>query len=58
MMVEDHPQYPKWRRALEDLIAAKARLRAAAGSDPVQMAAAELDLAKARQAYFQIAEYL
>ena len=55
MSVEDDPSYSKWRAVLERLIAAKHALRVAVTrGDPIEPA--ELELARARQAYFELAD--
>jgi hypothetical protein len=50
MPIEEHPSYPRWREALENLIAAKEAFR----NDN----ASQQDVDDALQAYFEIADDL
>ena len=55
MAVEDHSQYPKWRRALEDLIEAQQQHKDAEKIGPTAAAAAMQELQRALTAYHAVA---
>jgi hypothetical protein len=55
MPVEDHPQFPHWKKALEHLIAAKEHLDCVAEA---QKGIAKMDYDKALAAYCKIADEL
>lgn len=50
MAVEDHPKYPEWRQALEDLIDAIAGRKTGKSTSG--------DVARARKNYFKVADQL
>jgi len=53
--VEDHPQYPRWRAALEELVAAKADHKEAEQRSPAAAAMAMRRLERALDAYHSVA---
>lgn len=55
MAVEDHPEYPRWRQALADLIEAQQQHKDADRLGPPAAAAAMQKLQKALTAYHAIA---
>ena len=55
MAVEDHSQYLKWRKALEDLIEAQKQHKDAEKIGPAAAAAAMQGLQKALTAYHAVA---